>query len=152
LVYSPNAPPSGTAERELFDGKDYLRNNMTATAKDVLLRATEKDPSLAEAHFWLSGAHRAAGDGVAAERSLQRAYQLDPSLRAHQAELDRFGPRTLQSAKPAPKAGAHDCQALYTSCMVTATRCSIDKGCQTDFSRQASCTVERNLCRARNGG
>jgi hypothetical protein len=31
-------------------------------------------------------------------------------------------------------------------------RCSIDKGCQTDFGRQASCTVERNLCRARNGG
>ncbi len=151
LVYSPDAPPSGTADRELFDAKNYLRNNMPATAKDMFLRAIKMDPSLAEAHFWLSGALRALGDGAAAETHLRQAYALDPGLRAHEAELARFGPRgqATQLPKLLKKAGAPQCDDLYATCMASATRCTM-RGCETDFSRQTVCTSERNQCEGRN--
>lgn len=151
LVYVPNAPASGTAERALFDGKNALRNHMPAMAKDLLQRATRMDPTLAEAFFWLAGAHRALKEGGEAQAALKKAVQLDPSLQAHAGELDRFGPASAKAAGPSGKpASSSRCDDLYASCRASATRCGMN-GCQTDFGRQASCTAERNQCERRNG-
>lgn len=153
LVYQPNKPPSGTAERELHDGKDFLRNNMAATAKSTLAKAARMDPKLAEAWFWLAGAHRALKEGGDAQAALQKALQLDPSLKAHVAELDRFGPATGgKSSGSASKSNGKSsrCDDLYATCTVSATRCTMN-GCQTDFSRRSTCMTERNLCYQRNG-
>lgn len=152
LVYSSDAPQSGTAARDLFDGKDSLRNNMPATAKDQLLRAIGKDPSLAEAHFWLAGAHAQLGDGASSRRSLARAYQLDPSLQGHEGELARFGSRAGgDRVVPRPVGGkGGQCDDLYATCVASSFRVGSTSG--ADFSRQATCTAERNQCYARNAG
>jgi len=152
LVYIPNAPPPNTALRALHDGKNALRNDMPATAKGMLQKAISLDPTLAEAHFWLAGAHRALKEGPMAQTELKKALALDPGLQAHAGELDRFGSATaLPPAKPvgANKSASQRCDDLYATCRVSATRCNAS-GCQTDFGRMASCTSEHNQCLQRN--
>ena len=151
LTYSSNAPPAGTAARDLFDAKDSLRNNMPATAKDQFLRAIAKNPSLAEAHFWLAGAYAQLGDAALARTSLARAYQLDGSLRAHEGELARFGSRTGGNRPTPPRPsgkGVAQCDDLYATCVASSFGLGSRGG--ADFSRQATCTAERNQCYARN--
>ena len=152
LVHSPNAPPPDTAERALFDGKNALRNNMPATAKGMLQKAIRIDPSLAEAHFWLAGAHRALQESPMAQNELKKALALDPGLQAHAGELDRFGSAIpLPPARPvgSNKSGSQRCDDLHATCRVSATRCNAS-GCQTDFGRMATCTSEHNQCLQRN--
>lgn len=149
LVYNPVSPPDGTAEADLADGKDALRNNMPAMAEEYLTRALKKDPSLAEAHFWLAGAQRKLEKPAAARTALAAAYRLDPGLRAHEGELARFGSDKGGASPSAQAGGSSSCDDLYGTCMVTATRCGMN-GCTTDFGRQASCTSERNMCYRRN--
>ena len=151
LAYSPNHWPDGSVEGDLHDAKSYLRNGLTSTSVDMLKRVIARDPKKAEAYFWLSGAYRKLGEGAAARTALDKALQLDPSLRAHLGELNQFGPAVSVAKQLLPTArnGAARCDDLYATCTVSVNRCTMN-GCTYDAGRAAACTAERNQCRIRN--
>lgn len=148
LVYSSNAPDPGTAARALFDGKNYLRNDMPANAETFLRRAITLDANLAEAHFWLAATLRKLRK-PGAQEALATALRLDPGLGEHVGELAKFGP-PVTAKQSRPLTGKAKCDDLYASCIVSANHCSAASGCQYDAGRPASCTGERNQCYARN--
>jgi tetratricopeptide (TPR) repeat protein len=160
-------PPIGTSARETYYGKQYLAQGDYDLAAQRLRQAVGLDAGDAEAQFWLAGAYRGLGDTARAQQALAKAEQLDPSLKAREAELARFKPKP-KPATPAPapaparqSTASNSCDDLYATCYASATRCSfynpnpnssgVYTGCTPDFGRQSTCMAERNACYARNG-
>ena len=158
LTVPPDAKNSiGSAEREMNYGKGYLAAGDYDLAAMRLRQAVALNPDLAEAQFWLAGALRGEGKTAEAAAPLAKALALDPSLKAHEGELAAFMPKPkpatpapAQSRAPAkPLTGRAQCDALYSTCYVTATRCGMN-GCTTDSGRLGLCLTERNACSASN--
>lgn len=116
-----------------------LDADQPAAARDQLLAIGAAD---AEALFWLSGAYRALKDYPAAQRSLDGAYRLDPTLRRRARELDRYG-----KMKRVDLGGCDD---AFRGCSATNERCN-ERGCQTDYIAQQTCIAAKQQCYAANG-
>lgn len=165
----PEDTSIGTPGYDIKYGDDYYAARNYSMAAVRYRQAVALDPTHAVAQLKLGMAYLQLGQAADAKAALDRAYSLNPALRAQALPALAVAPAPppppaarpagpqskapAAQAKAAPRqapAGAQDCDSLYGACYVTATRCGIN-GCQTDYVRQGQCMTERNLCYNRNG-